>query len=413
MYTNIDNRFKVGIIGAGPSGTSMASLLAARGIRSIVFEKNSFPRFSIGESLLPQCLEDLSRAQLLEGVEAQKYQYKDGASFLKNGKTISFNFNEKFSLGRGYAFQVKRADFDKNLADQCLNKGIDIRFRQLVEEVDIQPHGVKLLVKDLDCGESKQYNLDFLVDASGFGRVLPRLLNLEKKSELQPRFSLFCHMKDNFSLGFDRNKILIVVHDKRPDVWFWVIPFSDGTSSVGVVGELNLIDESKSKKELLLSFLDQVTGLVDKIDYLNIEWGEVNHIAGYSCSVKNLYGKSFVLLGNAGEFLDPVFSSGVTIALRSASLAAPLIERQLLGEYVNWESEYVNELGIGIEVFRTCVDLWYRGDLMKIFASQDANPSIKAMICSILAGYAWDLSNPMVESCKRRMSALVEWVHLN
>ena len=72
----------------------------------------------------------------LEGVEAQKYQYKDGASFLKNGKTISFNFNEKFSLGRGYTFQVKRADFDKNLADQCLNKGIDIRFRQLVEEVD-------------------------------------------------------------------------------------------------------------------------------------------------------------------------------------------------------------------------------------------------------------------------------------
>ena len=119
-------------------------------------------------------------------------------------------------------------------------------------------------------------------------------------------------------------------------------------------------------------------------------------------------GENFALLGNAGEFLDPVFSSGVTIAMHSASLVAPLVAKQIRGEKVNWEEEFSQPLYTGIETFKHFVTSWYDTSLQQVifFGKEDNN--VKQMICSILAGYAWDNNNPYVSNTKRRLKVLSE-----
>jgi len=114
------------------------------------------------------------------------------------------------------------------------------------------------------------------------------------------------------------------------------------------------------------------------------------------------------VLGNAGEFLDPIFSSGVTIALKSASLACGLVEKQLRGEVVDWDRDFERPLRQGVDVFRVFVEAWYDQRLQKIIFHSGKGDAIKEMLCSILAGYVWDLENPYVADCERRLNVLSE-----
>ena len=131
-------------------------------------------------------------------------------------------------------------------------------------------------------------------------------------------------------------------------------------------------------------------------------------LGGYAANVKTLHGPGFALLGNAAEFLDPVFSSGVTIAMRSASMAAAVLHRQLKGETVDWENEFAVPLKRGVDTFRCYVEGWYAGTFQDVIYHPDSSPEIRRMICSILAGYAWDERNPFVSEPKRRLRMLSE-----
>ncbi len=131
-------------------------------------------------------------------------------------------------------------------------------------------------------------------------------------------------------------------------------------------------------------------------------------VRGYSSNVKSLWGKGFALLGNAGEFLDPVFSSGVTIAMKSATLAAPLVSRQLKGGQVEWETEYSQLLRIGIDTFRAYVNNWYDGSLKQIIFADNHSPATREMVCSVFAGYAWDTQNPFVQEPGKRLKTLAQ-----
>jgi len=130
-------------------------------------------------------------------------------------------------------------------------------------------------------------------------------------------------------------------------------------------------------------------------------------IESYSIGIKQLFGDGYCVVGNATEFLDPVFSSGVSLAMQSASRASDVIIRQLNDERVDWQSEYADFMSCGIDTFRTFVDAWYDETLHKIFFSPQINPNLKRMICSALAGYVWDKNNPFVSNHQRKLSQLV------
>jgi flavin-dependent dehydrogenase len=408
------------IIGAGPSGSSAAALLRQKGYQVTVIEKQYFPRFSIGESLLPQCMVFLEEAGLLETVRAHAdeyaFQFKNGAAFLRGTQRSFYDFTQKFSEGPGTTWQVRRANFDQLLAQQAEKMGADIRFGHEVLAVDVASTQPILTVKD-EQGDSYQIQGKFLLDASGFGRILPKFLDLESPSDFPVRRAVFTHIEDGLldDPEFDREKILITVHEKDHRAWYWLIPFADGRSSFGIVAEQDFFEKYgyDGSADYDLEAL-QKRILADDVSLSHVlrhakHDTPVRTLVGYSADVKHLASENYALLGNAGEFLDPVFSSGVTIALKSSSLAVPLVEQVLQGQVVDWMEQYEKPLRKGIQVFRAYVESWYSGEFQDVVFSTHQDEKIRRMIASLLAGYAWDESNPIHRNAKQRLSTLAEY----
>jgi flavin-dependent dehydrogenase len=397
------------IIGAGPAGAVAAGLLRQQGRQVLILEREQFPRFSIGESLLPQSMEYIEAAGMLRAVVEAGFQYKNGAAFACGEQHTEFDFRDKFSQGWGTTYQVQRARFDEVLANEAARLGAEVRYRHEVLAVDVSGERPSVQVRGAD-GRTYGVTANFLLDASGFGRVLPRLLGLEYPSGFPTRGAIFTHVQDNApaGAGFDRQKILVTVHPEHCDVWYWTIPFSDGRCSQGVVARTEFLAQYKgSDTERLQALVSEAPGL--RTLFANAVWDTpARSITGYSANVKSLWGKNYALLGNAGEFLDPVFSSGVTIAFKSASLAAACLKRQAAGESVDWESDYARPLKAGVDTFRVFVESWYAGGFQKVIFHDKASPEIRRMISSILAGYAWDTGNPYVAESKRRLAVLEE-----
>ncbi len=396
------------IIGAGPSGAVAAGYLRQRGLNVLILEKEQFPRFSIGESLLPQSMACLEESGMLQAVVEAGFQYKNGAAFVWRDRYTDFDFREKYSQGWGTTYQVERARFDDILARQAERMGATLRFRHAVTHIDVQASQPVVDVLP-DVGEPYRVTARFVLDASGFGRVLPRLLDLETPSGFPVRGAIFTHVEDGIPAGtFDRNKIRVSVHPRFPGVWYWTIPLSDRRCSLGVVAEQSFLDlYAGSPKQCLQAMVAEEPALHALL--ANAVWDtQVRNLSGYAANVKSLWGPGYALLGNAGEFLDPVFSSGVTIAVKSASLASDCIIRVFDGKTVDWEQEYAIPLRRGVDTFRTFVDAWYEGRFQKIIFHPHSTPEVRHMISAILAGYAWDTSNPYVADSRRRLSVLEE-----
>jgi len=402
-----NNKGEIIIIGAGPSGSIAGALLQNRGFKVTILERQLFPRFSIGESLLPQCMEFIQQAGMLDALVDAGFQYKNGASFVCKDLQTEFSFEDKFSPGMGTTFQVQRGRFDKLLADEAVRMGVDIQWQMEVTAADFSADRPELTVRN-NQDEVMTYRADFVLDASGFGRILPKLLDLESPSGFPVRQALFGHIEDRIGEGlFDRNKIRITVHPEHKDVWYWLIPFSNGRSSVGVVAEPEFFKSWDNNDQALQDIINQDPSLTALLK--NAVFDEkINAIVGYSANVKSLHGKGYALLGNAGEFLDPVFSSGVTIAMKSAGLAADVLVRQFNNEPVDWQQDYAEPLQRGVNTFRVFVDAWYDGRFQDVIFHPAQQPEVKAMISSILAGYAWDENNPYVKNARSRLDTLVE-----
>ncbi|MBN8226611.1 NAD(P)/FAD-dependent oxidoreductase [Corallococcus macrosporus] len=394
------------IIGAGPSGSVAAGILRKQGRDVLVLEREQFPRFSIGESLLPQSMQYIEEAGFLQDVVEAGFQYKNGAAFERAGRYTDFDFRDKFSPGWGTTYQVQRARFDQLLAHAAEKKGATVRFRHEVLSVDFASGQPEVTARSAE-GETYRVKARFVLDASGFGRVLPRLLNLETPSDFPVRGAIFTHVVDNVPPGtFDRNKIRVTTHPEHVHVWYWTIPFSDGRCSLGVVAKKEYLDQyTGTDTERLQAIVKEAPSLQNLLK--DAVWDTpARKLTGYAANVKSLWGPGFALLGNAGEFLDPVFSSGVTIAVKSASLASACIAREFAGEKVDWETAYAKPLKAGVDTFRTFVESWYEGGFQNVIFHPNPSEDVRRMISAILAGYAWDKNNPYVAESKRRLGVL-------
>ena len=400
------------VIGAGPSGTIAASILNKSGLKVQIVEKMLFPRFVIGESLLPRCMEALEEAGFLDAVKAKKFQQKDGAKFVMEDKVCDFNFNQQYTQGWTWTWQVPRAEFDKTLADECTRQGIPVHYETEVIDIKINDDGTSVTTVRTADGKEKTIKARFIVDGSGYGRVIPRLFGLDKPSTQYPRKTLFSHLSDpKRSAAYEPNRIIAIVHN--PTTWIWVIPFSNGNTSVGYVGNPEFFDQfTGTPEEQFRKLIEAEPMLKERFGESELIWGEPRTLQSWSATTDKFYGKGFVLTGNVTEFLDPIFSSGVTLASVSAQTAAKLIIRELKGEEVNWEVEYMHQMQQGVNVFRTYVNSWYDGSLFKIFFSEQRTPEIMGQICSVLAGYVWDMSNPFVKNNEKNVRTLSRYLDI-
>lgn len=410
MKTN-DAQIDVLIIGAGPSGCVAAAYLSNQGLNIKVVEKSKFPRFVIGESLLPRCMDHFEEVGLLEPLKKAGFEIKRGARFLRGDVVCNFDFSKKFSEGWDWTWQVPRADFDTIMANEVIKKGVDVAFEHEVIDVNIEDNGYSITtIKDND-GNLYKLNAKFIIDSSGFGRVLPRFLGLDKPSAMPEHSSLFAHVKDTKRPeGEEGTLITFDVLDK--DTWFWVIPFSNGNTSIGFVSKSEFVDSYKgSTTERLQEMLKLSKYYYDRFEGLDFLFEPIC-IKNYSKSVTQIYGKGYALTGNSSEFLDPVFSSGVTFATESGLLAAKLAAKELKGETVNWEIAYAKYIKGGVEVFASYVKEWYTENLQTLFFHRPENPEVKSQICAVLAGYVWDKTNPFVKKHDRAVKTLAHLINM-
>lgn len=395
------------VIGAGPSGTVAASIVNKQGFKVKIVEKLKFPRFVIGESLLPRCMEALEEAGFLDAIKAKGFQEKFGAKFVKHGKVCDFNFSENFTDGHTWTWQVPRAEFDKVLSDEVQRMGVTIDFETGVTGIQFNDDGSSITTVEDAEGNQKEISARFIIDGSGYGRVIPKLFNLDKPSNLPPRKTVFAHIRDLKRDAYhEPNRITIVLH--RPDIWIWIIPFSNGITSVGFVGNPDFFNQFKGDTSAQLSAMIESEPEL-KVRFKDAEFiFEARTLESWSMSSKTFYGKGFVLTGNVTEFLDPVFSSGVTLATVSAQTAAKLVCRELNGETVDWQKEYTEHMMQGVNTFRSYVMAWYDGHLQDIFFARKPNPAIQRQICSVLAGYVWDTTNSYVKNHDRVLKTLAQ-----
>jgi flavin-dependent dehydrogenase len=398
------------VIGAGPAGSISAAMIHRGGLSVKVVEREKFPRFVIGESLLPRCMEVLEEAGLLEAVKAKNFQQKFGAKFLKENNVSDFNFTDQFTKGWNWTWQVPRAEFDLALIEEVQRQGVSVDFETTVTGIELFEDESSLTTIQRKDGSADKIKARFIVDASGYGRVIPRLFNLDKPSNLDPRKAVFAHVKDAHRMKFDEpNRIIVVIYE--PGVWVWIIPFSSGITSLGFVGSFDFFAKVEGPIE------QQYKTLINGHPYLKSRFGDADWIfqprklEAWSATSEKFFGKGYVLTGNVTEFLDPIFSSGVMFATVSSHLASKQVIRKLKGESVNWEADYTEIIQQGVDTFRTYVMAWYDGTLEKIFFAKKPDLEIKRQICSVLAGYVWDQNNPYVRDhngALKRLAKLID-----
>jgi len=341
---------------------------------------------------------------LLDTVESQGFMRKFGAVFLRGKETCNFDFANQSGPGWKYTYQVTRADFDKALADKVQAAGVPIHYGQAVTAVDFADDEARVTI---ETPEHKQVvaKTKFVLDCSGYGRVLPRLLDLEQPSTFPPRDALFTHVSgDHRPADREEGKIWVCIHPGG--AWIWIIPFSNGRTSIGVVGDPEFFRAFPAEPEAQLrAIIESDPNAAPRLTGMKVVFPPVR-INGFACSVKRVYGPRFALVGNATEFLDPIFSSGVALALESSRRAVQLLSRQLRGQTVDWQKDYAEFVRQGMDTFRAYVSAWYNEDLQHIFFAPQRDPAIMSQICSVLAGYVWDKSNPYVTQASRALSLL-------
>lgn len=397
------------IIGAGPSGSVAAAYLRQNNINVIVLEKTQFPRIVVGESLIPRSMDHFEETGLLPYLKKQNFEVKPGARFIRGNEICIFDFSQKFGEGKDWTWQVPRADFDMTLANAIVDKGADLRFNEEVIDVQFEGKNSTTTVKKQN-GETYQINAKFLIDASGYGRVLPRLLNIDSPSKLNPHSAIFAHIDDiRRPKGQEGTQISFDIIETK--VWLWVIPFSNGKTSVGIVGPteyINQLSTDQNTTEALQNAIKKSDFYVNRFGDLPFKFAPI-WLKNYSAAVTKMFGEGYVLTGNSTEFLDPVFSSGVCFATESGLKAAKLAVKELKGENVDWQKDYEDYMKEGIAVFTTYVQEWYTGNLQELFFHRPENPEVKEKICAVLAGYVWNKENPFV---KKHNNVIKNMAHL-
>lgn len=399
------------VIGAGPAGSVAAAIIRKAGFNVEMVEKTQFPRFVIGESLLPRCLEGMEEAGFMPALTARGFQEKWGAKFVLGDKVCDFTFADQHAKGYNYAWQMPRADFDLTLATECEHMGIPVHYLSELTAIEMQEDGSSVSTIQKEDGTSWQVHAKFIVDGSGYGRVIPRLFNLDLPPGLPTRKTIFCHLEDPKRMEMvEPNRIVVYAQDT--DCWIWTIPFSNGITSVGFVADPAYFEPFGSDEDIVTKYrklLDNDPNTAYRFKDAEMKF-EPRILQGWSATSSTFYGKGYVLTGNVTEFLDPIFSSGVTLATVSSQKAAALVVKHLQGEEVDWENDYMKFMEQGVDVFRTYVKAWYTGDLYKIFFAAYKDPIIKSQICSVLAGYVWDDTNPFVKNHQKAIAALIRFI---
>jgi flavin-dependent dehydrogenase len=315
------------IIGGGPAGSTAAALLAERGRWVVVIEKDRHPRFHIGESLLPLNVPLFERLGVHEQVEAIGI-VKRGAEFISTDydRTVTFNFANAWNKTWTSAYQVRRSEFDHILLKNASAKGAEVYEEHRVTDIQFDDGGADVVVATAD-GTAQNWRASYILDASGRDTFLASRMKIKRRNSKHASAALYGHFTNVRRLpGEAEGNISIFWFDHG---WFWFIPLRDGTTSIGAVCWPYYL---KSRRSSITAFLHETIAhcppLADRLDEAQLT-GPATATGNYSYTSNRMYGQRYILLGDAFAFVDPVFSSGVYLAMYSASAAAEAVNLSL------------------------------------------------------------------------------------
>lgn len=395
LAADLPARVDAVVCGGGPAGSTAATVLARQGRSVLVLERERFPRFHVGESLLPYNLPLFERIGVLPKVRAAGFQVKMGARFYHQGsdRTRFVKFARGLDGSHPSAFQVKRADFDKLLLDHARESGAVVAEGARVEEALFDASGRATGVKVRLDGEgaAREVGAAVVFDATGRDALLSRRLGGRTRDPKLDRSSAFAHY-DSFARaeGPEGGDIVIVT---TPDGWWWLIPFADGSVSVGMVAPSSRFRDRKGSVEELFREALAATPEVASLLSGSRRTTEVHTIADYSYGTTVTYGDGFCLLGDAARFLDPVFSTGVLVAMVSGELQGEAAGRALGAKGRVDAADLAGgdrQVRDAVDWFRRYVHGFYTPQMLETFYTQAPNPWIDRGVTTVLSGAVFE-----------------------
>ncbi len=410
---NTHSNYDLIVIGGGPAGSTVATLVAERGHRVLLLEREAEPKFKIGESLIPATYWTFKRLGMLDKLRKSHFPQKYSVQFYsRTGKASSpFYFFQTNPHESAVTWQVLRSEFDEMLLDNAKEKGVEIQCGVSVREVLFDGDTATGVVVQGANGTRETLNATVIVDSTGQRSLIGRQLNLNTVEPNLKMASLFTHYEGGHrDEGIDEGATLIL-HTADKDSWFWSIPLPYNRTSVGVVGELDYLLQSRrdangrlDTQQIFTEELEKCPALKQRLEGAK-QLFPIQTTKDFSYRASRIAGNNWVLVGDAFGFLDPVYSTGLFLALKSGEMAADAILEAF--EKDDFSEAQLRSFGPtfvdGMEAFRKLVYAFYTKEFsFARFLSQ--YPEHQGGIVDILSGdvYRKDVTHifpAMAEMC--------------
>ncbi len=382
------NQCDILVIGGGPAGSTISTLLSEKGWKVVLLDKDKHPRFHIGESLLPLSLPIFDKLGVRDQIE-KIGMLKRGAEFVSqyhNGANVTYYFKGAKDKNHPIAYQVRRAEFDHILLSNSRDKGTQVFEEMRVTDVDLDSNGMRLITAENCNGDPIEWKARYIVDATGRDSFLAKKLGTRKNNRFHKSSAIFSHFENVERLqGEDEGNISIYWFDNG---WFWMIPLVDGTMSVGAVCTPSYLQNCG--KDLDKFLWDTISGSPDvtrrmKNAKMTIETRATGNYSYYS---DHLVGENHILIGDSFAFIDPIFSSGVHLAMTSAINAIDVIEATLNGtpKLSSTKREYVRKSKQGLKTLSWFIYRMTQPAMRNLFMNPRNIFGIEEAVLSMLAG---------------------------
>ncbi|HEY8076521.1 MAG TPA: NAD(P)/FAD-dependent oxidoreductase [Labilithrix sp.] len=397
------------VIGGGPAGSICAMQLARRGLSAIVLEKERFPRFHLGESLLPHSLPILEELGLREAIDAA-FLRKLGARFHDDlrGRKDRFSFDTGWRADPCSAWQVPRDEFDLLLLRHAASLGVDVREGAEVTRLDRAARSVTL-------ADGTTFHARFVVDASGRDALAAHDARATTPIAGLDQTSFFAHFegvpREPGEREGDVDVVMFRADEREPPSWFWFIPFKDGRTSVGLVVSRAWIKKRihhrlDDRDALFRAGVAESKTATAMLANAKMLWPHVEASADFSYRVRDLVGDGWLAVGDAGGFIDPLFSTGVHLAIVGAKTAADAIADTLANPDDPAPLRAWSEsMRAASETFVTAVQAFYAGPLVDFLFIEEKHLALRRSITSLLAGDVFH-DQVWIRDARRR---LAEW----